>query len=332
MADGTPTERSQSSGRGQQRLARERGLARPHRRAVGADAAPDGVRLDRVVVVLVETREAGNIGQAARAMLNMGLTRLTLVRPQAAPRGAEARRRAMHAWEVIKHAAVVDDLSTALAATVYSVAFTTGHLRREARPVPFASVLDDVARSSAAGDVALVFGNEVDGLSNADLRRCAARAQLATSPALPSLNLAQAVLLAASGVFGHRRAADARPAPPATSAELDRLWHRLWDVLDRTRAVPLQNPARLFGRLQQTLRRQGLSAAEVKLWLGVLGDVAKALDHPAKIKPTAAPAPFAPAADDADVATRAAVDAALDAVGASDDALEAAAGELSTPP
>lgn len=299
MADGTRTDRAPGDGRGQQRLARARGLARPHRRAVGADAAPDGVRLDRVVIVLVETREAGNIGQTARAMLNMGLTRLTLVRPQAPPRGAEARRRAMHAWEVIKHAAVVDDLAAALADTVFSVAFTTGHGRREARPAPFAHVLDDIARASAAGDVALVFGNEVDGLSNVDLRRCAARAQLATSPALPSLNLAQAVLLAASGVFGHRRVPDVEPAMPATAAELDRLWQRLWDVLDRTRAVPLQNPARLFGRLQQTLRRQGLSSSEVKLWLGVLGDVAKALDHPAKIKPAAAPAPFAGAADDA---------------------------------
>lgn len=290
MPDAADSERTGPPRRGQ-RLARERGLRRPHRRAVGGPSAPAGVRLERVVVVLVEPREAGNLGQTARAMLNMGLTRLTLVRPHAAPLGAEARRRAMHAWEVLKHARRVDDLATALSDTVYSVAFTTGAGRSEARPAPFDALLDDVARAAAGGDVALVFGNEVDGLANVDLRRCTARARLATSPALPSLNLAQAVLLAGAAVYGHRRPVE-DTAPPATAAELDRLWRRLWEVLDRSRALPLQDPGRLFARLQQTLARQSLSWPDVKLWLGVLGDVAKALDHPAKIKPAAAPPPF----------------------------------------
>ncbi len=281
---------------GQQRLARERGIVKPRRRAIGAESAAEGVRLGGVRIVLVGTREAGNLGQVARAMLNMGLTRLTLVAPVCAPRSAEARRRAMHAWEIIKHADTVGDLGTALADTIYSIAFTTGSARSEARPVPFEVLLDDLTTLSAQGDVALVFGNEVDGLSNGDLRQCSARARLMTSPELPSLNLAQAVLLAAHHVYTHRRSPTAPAAPgaddAATAAELERLWARLWLTLDRTRALPLQNPRRFFGRIRASLSRQVLTTAEVKVWLGVLGDVLKALDHPHKIKPTAATEPW----------------------------------------
>lgn len=274
---------------GRQRLARERGLARPHRRAVGAPAAPEGPRLDRVRIILVGTREPGNVGQTARAMMNMGLTRLTLVAPRCAAKGSDARRWAMHAWEVVKHADVVDDLPAALADTVYSVALTTGTGRSEARPLAFESVLDALTAMSAHGDVALVFGNETDGLANADLRRCTVRARLHTSPALPSLNLSQAVLLAAFQVFRHRRDATAEPVDaPATAAQLERLWRRLWLVLQRTRALPAQNARRYFWRMCQSLSRQAPTWPEVKIWLGVLGDVDKALDHPERILPGAA--------------------------------------------
>lgn len=284
---------------GQQRLARERGLTRPHRRAVGAAAAPDGPRLDRVRIVLVGTREPGNVGQTARAMLNMGLTRLTLVAPRCAAKGSDARRWAMHAWEVVKHADIADDLPAALADTIFSVALTTGTGRSEARPLAFESVLDALTEMSAHGDVALVFGNETDGLANADLRRCTVRARLNTSPALPSLNLAQAVLLAAFQVFSHRReVTDDHGDAPATAAQLERLWVRLWIVLQRTRALPMQNARRYFWRLCQSLSRQAPTWPEVKIWLGVLGDIDKALDRPDRVLPRAGVEALDPGGDD----------------------------------
>jgi|GEM_PF-449642 len=289
---------------GQQRLARERGIVKPRRRAIGAESAAEGVELSRVRIVLVGTREAGNLGQTARAMLNMGLTRLTLVAPACTPHGAEARRRAMHAWEIIKLADTVGDLGTALADTIYSIAFTTGSARSEARPVSFEGLLDDLTTLTAQGDVALVFGNEVDGLSNDDLRQCSARARLTTSPELPSLNLAQAVLLAAHHVYTHRRsptaAADPATGDAATAAQLDRLWARLWSTLDRTRALPLQNPRRYFGLIRASLSRQVLTTTEVRVWLGVLGDVLKALDHPQTIKPTAESEPWSEGSQESD--------------------------------
>ncbi|MEO8082993.1 MAG: TrmH family RNA methyltransferase [Ardenticatenales bacterium] len=277
-----------SAGRGgRRRLATARGRTLPHRRAVGAEAAPDGPRLDRIRIVLVNTGEAGNVGQAARAMMNMGLTRLTLVAPRCPVRGSDARRWAMHAWEVVKHAAIVDDLPAALADTVYSVALTTGTGRSEAAPVPFAQILDTLTEMSRHGDVALVFGSETDGLTNADLRRCSACARLSTSPALPSLNLAQAVLLAAHAVYTHRRSVEATADPsvdtPATAAQFERLLERLWLVLQRTRALPRQDTRRFFGRIRRSLGRQTLTWPEVKIWLGVLGDVSKALDDPTRI-------------------------------------------------
>lgn len=188
------------------------------RRAVPAESAELGVRLERVRVVLVRPEHPFNIGQAARAMLNMGLTRLCLVDAPRAYRGSEARQGATGAaWKVLKHAEVYADIDAALAGTLHSIAFTSGRSRDLIRPPLFESELPRLVEASQIGDVALVFGCERDGLSNAEISACHAAARLSVSPEHPSLNLGQAVLLAASSVFSFRRAADEVPGPFATS-------------------------------------------------------------------------------------------------------------------
>ena len=197
---------------------RRSGRPRTRRRAVPAESAELGVRLERVRVVLVRPEHPFNLGQAARAMLNMGLTRLCLVDAPRAYRGSEARQGATGAaWKVLKRAEVYADIDAALEGTLHSIAFTSGRSRDLIRPPLFESELPRLVEASHAGDVALVFGCERDGLSNAEISACHAAARLSVSPEHPSLNLGQAVLLAASGVFSFRRAADEVPGPFATS-------------------------------------------------------------------------------------------------------------------
>ena len=113
--------------------------------------------LAKIAIVLVEPREPGNIGAAARAMANMGLSRLILVRPPG-HLVADAFKMALAARPILESAAVADDLAQALA----GFGFVAGTTRRRGAgrhgrvtPRQLASELPAVA---AANDVAILFG------------------------------------------------------------------------------------------------------------------------------------------------------------------------------
>ncbi len=156
--------------------------------------------LEKIAIVLVEPREPGNIGAAARAMANMGLSRLVLVRPPE-HRVPEAFRMALAARPILESAEVVDDLGQALAGFGL-VAGTTrrpGAGRRgRVTPRQFAAELPVVA---AANDVAILFGREESGLTNDQLQYCQRLVTIPSSDGFGSLNLAQAVLTIAYEIF-----------------------------------------------------------------------------------------------------------------------------------
>lgn len=276
---------------------RRSGRPRAHRRAVGAEPAAGGVRLDRVRVVLVRPEHPFNIGQAARAMLNMGLTRLVIVDPPRGYRGSQARQGAAGAaWKVLKAAEAHADLDAALEGTVHSLAFTSGRERDRIRPPLLDSALPRLAEASRDGDVALVFGCERDGLSTAEISACHAAARLAVSPEHPSLNLAQAVLLAAAGVFAFGRGEEETPGPfaegsdarpssrpdpdaPAPHEAITGLHTHLWGLVERTRFPSKQNPETLADGVRRLIGRAGLSVWEVQLLRGFLSHLEGVLDR-----------------------------------------------------
>ena len=112
---------------------------------------------DRIRIVLVQTSHPGNIGAAARAMKNMGLSRLVLVAPRQFP-DPQATWRAVSAAEVLDNARVVDSLDEAIADCGLVVAASA-----EDRRIPW-PVLDarraaaDIARASREAEVAVLFG------------------------------------------------------------------------------------------------------------------------------------------------------------------------------
>lgn len=272
---------------GKQRMSRELGIIKTRRRAVAPPSAPDGVQLERVQVVLVRTQFAGNVGQVARAMLNMGLTRLVLVAPEAKWRSSEARRPAVGAWEVIKEARVVDSLDEALEGCGMSLAFTAGRGREaRIRPEPVEDLLDRLVEVSAERDVALVFGSEVDGLTNEEIARCDVATRLQVSPTFASLNLAQAVLLASAQVFAHRRAL-VRPErdPPPTDEERERFYRLVFRVLARTGFVPKQRMPRFRHSVRRIFGKLSLEDWEQRLLHGIFAQMEGCLEHPERILP-----------------------------------------------
>jgi tRNA/rRNA methyltransferase len=148
-------------------------------------------------VVLVRPKIAANIGATARAMRNLGLSRLVLVAPEADVADPRGRLLATHAEDILDQAHLVAEFGEAVADCVL-VAGTSarigGLFRRQSVGLP-ETILPHVLTAMQAGPTALVFGPEPSGLTDAEVTRCHYLIHLPTDPAHPALNLAQAVAI-----------------------------------------------------------------------------------------------------------------------------------------
>jgi TrmH family RNA methyltransferase len=152
-------------------------------------------RLARIVIVLCETTEPGNIGAVCRAMKTMGLARLRLVRPHD-PHGERARALAHGAQDILAAAEIHPDLTSALR-DVSVAAGTTSRvrqLRKHALLSP-AELADRLIAHAETEKVAILFGTERTGLTNEEINLCRYTSVVQTAAPQPSLNLAQAVML-----------------------------------------------------------------------------------------------------------------------------------------
>lgn len=175
--------------------------------------------MSRFSVVLCRAGEAGNVGSACRAMKTMGIVNLVLAD---CPSYDEARiaTMAVHAYDVYEGAARFGSLEEALMGFSLSAGFTR---RRGGRRKSHSLSVREFARGlyPGSGRAALVFGNEKDGLSDAELALCSRAVHIPSSDAFPSLNLAQAVQVACHEMFSAAleseggRDGSADPAPRA---------------------------------------------------------------------------------------------------------------------
>lgn len=155
----------------------------------------------RIRVVLVETYYAGNIGASARSICAFGLRRLALVRPVGRGAEQEAEWWATGGKTVLRRAARHETLAEAVGDCGFVLGFTA-RPRRDRDALPLHAAARAALEAARAGEeVALVFGPERTGLTNEDVDLCTRLAVIPTVNAFRSLNVAQAVLLAAAEVF-----------------------------------------------------------------------------------------------------------------------------------
>jgi tRNA/rRNA methyltransferase len=237
--------------------------------------SPDSSALARIRIVLVAASHPGNIGAAARAMHTMGLARLVLVAPRRFP-DAEADARATGAMPLLDNAQVVTTLDQALAGAALSIGLS-------ARPREFAGrvlAVRDAAREAVAtaprGEVALVFGSEMSGLSNSELERCTLVATIPANPDYASLNLAAAVQVAAYELYVAATSGEVWRAPrfaPATADEIAALHTHAERTLVAMRLLDPAMPKRLLPRLRRLFARAGLEKEEVNILRGILARI-----------------------------------------------------------
>lgn len=228
-------------------------------------------------IVLVDTSHPGNIGASARAMKNMGLSSLVLVRPQSHP-DSEARARASAAADVLAEARVETTTNAAIADC--GLVFGTSARARSARH----RVLDarqaaaELVAAAATRPVAVLFGGERNGLANEELAQCHALVRIPADADYGSLNLAQAVQIVCYEIrmAALSASADPRPEPalvPASARELAALHAHLDAVLGQVGFMHDGNAAQLGPRLQRLLVRAVPDDGEVRILRGLLAAI-----------------------------------------------------------
>ncbi len=247
------------------------------------------VSLQNIRVVLVNTSHAGNIGGAARAMKNMGLSRLVLVDPEDFP-SPNAVARASGATDILDSARVVATLEEALAGCSL-VLGTSARDRRIPWPLldPRECASVSVEQSAGGGEVALVFGREYAGLTNEELQRCQYHVHIPSNPQFSSLNLAAAVQVLTYEVRMAWLAAEGRPtkveklettamldAQPVTVDELENYFGHLEQTLVDIGFLDPAKPRHLMPRLRRLYGRSGISKLEMNILRGILTETQKA--------------------------------------------------------
>jgi tRNA (cytidine32/uridine32-2'-O)-methyltransferase len=224
-------------------------------------------------IILVGTTHPGNIGAAARAMKNMGLTELMLVNPRYFPH-AEATARAAGAEDVLDTARVVGSLDEALGDCVY-VAGASARSRTIGWPsMTPRECADRLLQESRHGTAAAVFGPEQSGLTNEDIDRCHTLLTIPTEPGFSSLNLAMAVQVIAYELrvaeIGEAEPACGAGVTPATVEELEHFYAHLERVLTASRFLDPDNPRQLMRRLRRLFVRARPDKNEINILRGML--------------------------------------------------------------
>ena len=223
-------------------------------------------------IVMVETSHPGNIGAAARAMKNMNLGTLTLVAPRDFP-CAEAYARASGADDLLDAAHIVDSLADAVA-DCRVVIGASARLRSVAWPQlrPREAAALAVA-GSRSHPVALVFGRESSGLSNAELDLCTHLVHIPTNPAFSSLNVAMAIQVLAYEVMlaAETRVADGGVAGDvASNAQMEGFFAHLEQALEDIGFADQRRSQKLMRRLRRLFHRAAPDGDEVNILRGIL--------------------------------------------------------------
>ena len=259
------------------------GKSKAARNLASAKAAAPG-DLAKPIMILVRPQLGENIGKAARAMLNFGLTEMRLVAPRDGWPNPTAGPAAAGADIILEHAQVFDTLAEAVADCNHVYA-TTVRRRGVTKPVVTPEMAAK-AIASAVGRSAILFGPERSGLETEDVAIAQNILTVPINPEFGSLNLAQAVILVAYEWSKAGGDALASPPtidiePPAPMAELDGMFEQLCDMLEAKNYFYPEGRASMTRRtLRNLMTKPQWDANEVRTFRGVLSTLAKAPRKP----------------------------------------------------
>jgi tRNA/rRNA methyltransferase len=255
----------------------------------GTDKTKRWIETPAPVVVLVEPQLGENIGAAARAMANFGLSRLRLVKPLQGWPNEKARVMAAGADRVLDGAVLYDSLAEAIGDCTFVLA-TTARNHDQAKPVisPDQAAAEMTPRVAAGETVAIVFGRERNGLENHEVGLADRIVTLPVNPAFASLNLAQAVVIVGYEWFkraggGELPFAMPSRSPPAAKQQLDAFFGDLERELEKVEFFrPEEKRGTMSVNLRNIFQRMAPTQQDVRTLHGVIMAIAQGRKGPAR--------------------------------------------------
>ncbi|MFK5985988.1 MAG: RNA methyltransferase [Pseudomonadota bacterium] len=243
--------------------------------------------LENIRIVMVNTSHPGNIGAAARVMKNMGLGCLYLVEPKLFPH-EEAISMAAGASDILENAIVVDTLEQALD-NCHLVFGTTARSRKIRHQVvePREAALK-CAQISVDVQLAIVFGRERTGLTNAETDQCEILINIPSSADFSSLNVASAVqILAYELMLAHRQTEQKQISRTkqkhkdlelASHNEIENYFSHLQTTIENIGFLDISLSPQIMPKLKNLYHRCELEKSEVNMLRGILTAMDKKLN------------------------------------------------------
>ena len=256
----------------------------------GTDKTKSGRELAGPVVILVEPQLGENIGMAARAMGNFGLSRMRIVNPRDGWPNVHARRAASGADHILDRAELFDTVEQAVADCTLLFA-TTARAHDQAKPVvaPEGAAREIVAQIEAgSGEVGILFGRERYGLQNEEVALANRIVTFPVNPGFASLNLAQAVLLMGYEWFklstsGALPFAMPERSEPASQHQMAAFFDNLVRELDRVEFLrPVEKRETMLVNLRNIFTRMDPTKQDMHTLHGVVMAIAEGRKGPAK--------------------------------------------------
>ncbi|MBW1704883.1 MAG: RNA methyltransferase [Deltaproteobacteria bacterium] len=227
------------------------------------------IKLDHIAIVLAQPQIPENIGAVARAMNNMGLSRLVLVKPKNPDLSRVQKMATGSSIDILEKMETHEDMKEALGPYHYVIGTTArigSHRPALTQPRYLARDLISISQDN---HVAILFGPEDRGLSNEQLRYCHSIATIPTAR-FSSLNLAQAVMIVCYEIFlaSKDKAPEFTPRL-ADKFELEGMYDHVKDVCMKIGFINPQNPEHWMLNIRRFLSRLPLRAREVKVIRGL---------------------------------------------------------------
>ena len=226
------------------------------------------VNLDSISILIVRPRFHENIGSVARAMKNMGLSRLIVVNG-CSPLHADAYKLASGAADILERAEEFFTLREAIS-EMSCVVGTTSRGGKERTPLLSPKTLaQKLGPLSLKNSIGLVFGSEKEGLSNEDLSLCHLYVRIPSMESFASLNLAQAVMVVCYELFKTTVEIPESPVQLARAEQMERMFEHMEKTLLHIGFLDSNNPKRIIRVLRRLFGRSQMDEREVQILHGI---------------------------------------------------------------
>jgi tRNA (cytidine32/uridine32-2'-O)-methyltransferase len=236
------------------------------------------MHLNNIRVVLINTFHPGNIGAAARALKNMGLSNLYLVDPVAYP-DSEATSRAAGAQDVLENAVVVNTLEEAISDCQLVIGTSARNRTFDLPLLDAKQGAGKIVAQTDTGKVAILFGRESKGLLNEELSLCNFHLFIPTNPDYPVLNISQAIQLVSYEIWLQtQQPLDTKAVQYPQHNEMSHFYTHLEKVLRKAHFLIPQHEGRAMQKLQRFFNRARPEKEELGMLRGVLSSIEKRID------------------------------------------------------